>query len=283
VRTAQLQRCDDAETHPLVDRESCRFLGIRSILAAPIIANGVVIGLLEVFSPAAFSFQESDATAFRRLSGIVASAVSGSLNVTIEANPHGEPETAPSFWKRDFSRTEIGLAAVAGVLLLAIGLVLITWIPRRGFNSNGAPTSRPSTQVVQASNAPASQPTSFEGLRKLAEQGDPVAQFALGARYATGENVKQDYGEAVKWFSKAADQGHVVAQAMLGAYFMAGRGVRQDFNQAYFWSALARAGGDEASKYRVAFLSSRMTHEQVVAAQQRADAWIREHQVTASR
>ena len=69
-----------------------------------------------------------------------------------------------------------------------------------------------------------------------------MAQFAVGAKYATGEEVKQDYGEAVKWFSKAAEQGHVVAQAMLGAYYMAGRGVPQDLSKAYFWSSLARAG-----------------------------------------
>src|SRR5262249_33428231 len=67
VRTAKMQRCDDSDTNPLVDRESCRQLGIRSMIAAPIVTNGVVIGLLEVFSPSPFSFGEGDATALQRL------------------------------------------------------------------------------------------------------------------------------------------------------------------------------------------------------------------------
>jgi TPR repeat protein len=110
--------------------------------------------------------------------------------------------------------------------------------------------------------------------------GDPVAQFALGARYAQGDEVKQDYAEAVRWFEKAANQGHVVAQATLGAYYWAGRGVPEDLTKAYFWSVLARAGGDEASKYRVAALTSRMTRLQVAQAQQLADEWLRQHQGT---
>ncbi len=117
------------------------------------------------------------------------------------------------------------------------------------------------------------------GLRKLAEQGDPAAQFALGARYATGEDVKQDYSEAVRWFSLAADQGHILAQATLGAYYWAGRGVPPDMSKAYFWSALAQAGGDQASKYRVAVLTSRMSRAEILAAQQQANDWLRSHQM----
>jgi len=122
----------------------------------------------------------------------------------------------------------------------------------------------------------------LEGLRRLARQGDSAAQFALGARYATGENVKQDYSEAIRWFAMAAEQGHVVAQATLGAYYWAGRGVSPDLNKAYFWSLLAQAGGDEASRYRVAVLASRMTHAQIVAAQQQANDWLKQHQVSGS-
>ncbi len=50
VRTGKMLRCDDAETDERVDRESCRALGIRSMLAAPIRLGEKVIGLLEVFS-----------------------------------------------------------------------------------------------------------------------------------------------------------------------------------------------------------------------------------------
>jgi hypothetical protein len=130
--------------------------------------------------------------------------------------------------------------------------------------------SKPTPSLVPATAGP-------ESVRKLAEQGDPAAQFSVGARYATGEDVPQDYAEAVRWFSMAAEQGHIVSQATLGAYYWAGRGVPQDLVKAYFWSVLAQAGGDEASKYRVSVLASRMTRAQVTAAQQQANDWIKEH------
>ena len=74
----------------------------------------------------------------------------------------------------------------------------------------------------------------------------------------------------------------MIAQATLGAYYWAGRGVPQDLSKAYFWSILAQAGGDEASKYRVAVLASRMSRGQVVAAQEQANDWIKRHQLTSS-
>jgi GAF domain-containing protein len=51
VRTGKLSRCNDTETDERVDRQSCRALGIRSILAVPVRVREKVIGLLEVFSP----------------------------------------------------------------------------------------------------------------------------------------------------------------------------------------------------------------------------------------
>ena len=146
-----------------------------------------------------------------------------------------------------------------------------------------AQVQRPLPTVAKAASLPAdANINDLAGLRKLAEHGDPAAEFALGARYATGEEVNQDYTEAVRWFSQAADRGHILAQATLGAYYWAGRGVSPDLTKAYFWSVLAQAGGDQASKYRVAVLASRMTRSQVLAAQQQANDWLRNHQVAGS-
>src|SRR5207248_8986876 len=148
---------------------------------------------------------------------------------------------------------------------------------------SAAPATHAPAQPVAQSATKASaqdQPdsTSLEGLRRLAKQGDTAAQFALGAHYATGEEVQQDYAEAVRWFTMAAQRGHVVAQATLGAYYWAGRGAPQDLTKAYFWSILAQSGGDQASKYRVAVLTSRMSRSQVVAAQEDANQWLQRHQ-----
>ncbi len=47
--------------------------------------------------------------------------------------------------------------------------------------------------------------TALHEFRPLAEQGLAVAQFALGAMYAEGQGVPQDYAAAVKWYRLAAD------------------------------------------------------------------------------
>ncbi|HTS34258.1 MAG TPA: GAF domain-containing protein [Candidatus Solibacter sp.] len=67
VRTGKSLRCDDSETDPRVVAEICRKLGIRSIAAAPIRYERDVVGLLEVFSPNSFAFDEGDLAVLERL------------------------------------------------------------------------------------------------------------------------------------------------------------------------------------------------------------------------
>ncbi len=269
VRTAKLQRCDDAETDPRVDRESCRLLGIRSMIAVPVLTAGKVSGLLEVFSPHPYAFEESDAIALSRLVEIIAQFVPATPQPAAAEVPGPQAVAA----KRSVPRETVLLLAAMGLILIAIAASVTLLV--RGHKP--APTL--AVSAIQPEVPPARTAT-LQDLRRFANLGDPVAQFALGARYAQGDEVKQDYAEAVRWFEKAANQGHVVAQATLGAYYWAGRGVPEDLTKAYFWSVLARAGGDEASKYRVAALTSRMTRLQVSEAQQQADEWLRRHQGT---
>src|SRR6266581_4480918 len=47
VRTGNLLRCDDPESDPYVDRESCHCLGIKSVIAAPIVDGTKVVGVIE--------------------------------------------------------------------------------------------------------------------------------------------------------------------------------------------------------------------------------------------
>ena len=48
----------------------------------------------------------------------------------------------------------------------------------------------------------------FEETKRLAEQGDVVAQSHLGLMYATGEGVLQNNLRAYVWWSVAAAQGY---------------------------------------------------------------------------
>jgi hypothetical protein len=59
-RAGKTLRCDDTENDPRVDLESCRRLGVRSMLAAPVRFERSTIGLLMVFAPEPFNFDEGD-------------------------------------------------------------------------------------------------------------------------------------------------------------------------------------------------------------------------------
>src|SRR5450432_1307663 len=118
---------------------------------------------------------------------------------------------------------------------------------------------------------------SLEELKSAAQAGEPSAQYAMGARYATGEGVSQDYVTAARWFSLAAKQGYAPAQGMLGAYYWSGRGLRKDLKQAYFWSVLARDGNDEISKDRVDSLVAQLNHNEMLQVQELVRDWYRKH------
>src|SRR6185369_1292909 len=55
------------ETDPHVDRESCRALGIRSMLAVPLVSGDSVVGLIEVFSPKHDAFRDRDEEVLTRM------------------------------------------------------------------------------------------------------------------------------------------------------------------------------------------------------------------------
>lgn len=71
VRTRQVLRCDDAETDSRVNRESCRSLGIRSVMVMPLVREKEVIGVFELMAGRAQAFEERDITALERLAEMV--------------------------------------------------------------------------------------------------------------------------------------------------------------------------------------------------------------------
>ena len=77
--------------------------------------------------------------------------------------------------------------------------------------------------------------TAHEELLPLAEKGNSVAQYIIGAMYQNGDGVPQDYKTAAKWFRRAADQGHITAQNDLGTLYANGWGVPRNFSEAFKW------------------------------------------------
>ncbi len=70
-RAGKTLRCDDAENDPRVDLESCRRLGVRSILAAPVRFERATVGLLMVLATEPFNFDEGDVAVVESLAHTV--------------------------------------------------------------------------------------------------------------------------------------------------------------------------------------------------------------------
>lgn len=312
VKTGRLLRCDDAEFDPRVDRESCRALGVRSILAAPVRVGDKSVGILEVFSPQPASFTETDASVLQRLAETVLAAINRTARAkdlplpgsaapvpfqpkpgsVLFASSPSKPEDATKKKNDDEEAASGGISlprsylilliCAAATIAMTLGYRMAPWIQAKLRDRE-----RIRLQTVLASSAkpetpaPSADTATFEQLRQLADKGDPAAENLLGLHYFQGDaknGVQQDEKEGFRWFSKAAEDGNLPAQAKLGFLYWGGRGVSRDLNKAYFWTVLARARGDEGSKDLAAVLASGMTRSQTAAIEQQADMWLHNHQ-----
>jgi N-acetylmuramoyl-L-alanine amidase len=59
-RTGTIVRCDDAERDDRVDKDACRSLGIRSMVAAPLRRGETILGLIEAFDGKPMAFTDDD-------------------------------------------------------------------------------------------------------------------------------------------------------------------------------------------------------------------------------
>jgi len=90
--------------------------------------------------------------------------------------------------------------------------------------------------------------------RTRAEQGDPSGQFNLGVMYATGQDMPEDFVEAVRLYRLAASQGHEGAQNNLGLMYASGRGVAQNFTEAVRLYRLASENGHSGAQNRLGLM-----------------------------
>jgi GAF domain-containing protein len=76
VRTGEVVLCHDAERNPQVDLASCRRLGVRSILAAPLRHFRRTLGVFEVLSGSPHAFDHRDVATMQLLSSMMVAAIS---------------------------------------------------------------------------------------------------------------------------------------------------------------------------------------------------------------
>ena len=76
IARKQLLRCDNAEADPRVNLETCRQLGIASIVVLPLLTrNREVRGLFELFSDHPHAFEERDLIALERMADLTLTAL----------------------------------------------------------------------------------------------------------------------------------------------------------------------------------------------------------------
>jgi len=76
INRRQLLRCDNAETDPRVNLETCQALGIASIVVLPLLRQtGEVRGLFELFSDHPYAFEERDLVALERMAALTLTAL----------------------------------------------------------------------------------------------------------------------------------------------------------------------------------------------------------------
>jgi hypothetical protein len=259
VRTGETLRCDDAETDPFVDRESCHALGIRSMLAAPVLLGETVIGLLEIFSPRPQAFGERETIVLRRFADSISAAVKRAAPVEESSVPLSpmkpfspalgsvlfayEPqesskdsEESESSVNQDkvggihLPRTRLYLLIlVAAIIALALGFLLAPriqpWIQNE-FRARRQAVVQAASQQKSSLPIPASTTSSVDSsnlqqLRILAQHGDPAAANAIGLLYAVGDETQ---------------------------------GIKQDQAEAARWFTQAAENGSVSAQYKLGLL-----------------------------
>ena len=286
VRSGMAIVCDDTENDSRVDRRSCRALGIRSIVACPVKRKNEIIGILEVFSPEPAAFWENDVTVLQRLTGFIVRTVDRAQHVrhdvlafsaaSSDASPALVADKVPAFMQgavQKFPRR----AALIVAGLLCFGAAIWLLAPWASKLSN-SPFAIPSSAEADSSGA-AYASMSLPDVKRLANQGDPRAEYTLGRRYANGDGVPKDYRAAKDWYLAAAEQGHIAAQGKVAACFWSGKGAPQDYSKAYYWALLAQAGGDKTAPAIVMNSAARLSPAQIQAEQKQADQWLHSHHI----
>jgi TonB family protein len=177
MQTGNWQRCDDSESDARVDRELCRGLGVRSILAVPVRQAGELLGVLEIFSAKAAAFGEREVRTLQMLSRSIVENIElarrdshkdeGAVSGEVVA---GKPEFPPEPDLVEAGGGEGGAAiptlagegqATAdlwtGALMVAVVVLAVTlgWMVGRGGRGSRANVARQGNVGLQANAAAA--------------------------------------------------------------------------------------------------------------------------------
>ena len=259
VKSGLLLRCDDTEVDSRVDRESCRALGIRSILAAPVRAAGKSVGLIEIFSPHPHAFSDADGKGLQRLAESVQSVADREARAKkLSSHPdqaadHFSPKPGSVLFgatqaKKESHEAEpphknsIGLSlpryylallvCSATTITFALGWRLAPWL-----HSDAAPWMQHKLQT------PAKLPT------VLASNAAPKSDGASTTRLGSGvDSISFDQLRLM------AEKGDAAAQNALGLRYAVGDGVKLSEFEAVRWFTKAAEQGNVSAQSKLGSL-----------------------------
>ena len=266
VRSGKTLLCSDTDADPRVDPQICRALGIRSMLASPIRSGEKIVGLIEIFSPAAGAFREKDGAVLQRFAETVQSALNRVAAAERISNPPPPPPSfstppgsvlfaqAPAEKRKNaepndqvadhrdkgesqkdndksaihLPRTHLySLILAAAAIALALGFILAPWIQERI-----QARSKSSETTVLASTQPPS-----ESLKTSSAPSFDTANF--------------------EQLLVLARQGNPAAENALGLLYAQGddqQSIQQNDTEAADWFTKAAEHGNVAAQYKLGLL-----------------------------
>jgi TPR repeat protein len=96
--------------------------------------------------------------------------------------------------------------------------------------------------------------SAFPACKQVAEQGNALAQYALGLMFHNGQGTPKDDKQAIYWYTKSAEQGSVSAQLNLGVKFVSGQGTLKDDKQAVYWYTKSAEQGLSDAQFNLGFM-----------------------------
>ena len=134
IQTRQLQHCADSETDLRVDRQVCRWLGVRSLAVLPLLRGNELVGVFEVLSSRPNAFGEKALDGLQQMATRIL-AVTRHADVAIGMPPESsakDKEVARSI-KSNIAKTSLRqrgprnnatLTTLLGVLVIAMAVLL---------------------------------------------------------------------------------------------------------------------------------------------------------------
>jgi hypothetical protein len=291
VRTAAVVRCDDAFNDSRVDAAVCEQLQIGSILVAPLLRNGQVLGILEAFFILPNSFDDLDVEFLVRVARQIVTLVWGEETLAkpatagepdaiaekevqslpaandneqpelLEASAQEPPDTGVSERQPDSTAEFESEPAPASrghkIAAALVVLILITTLIALYAHWHKAVVSPQSPAVTRKSVQPAPSNVMAE-LRHAAQAGDTAAQYKLAQAYKTGSGVEADPQQANAWLRTAAEHGNADAQLD-----WARAHEESDPVDAYTWYVIAGQNGKSESDDAIRRLTPKLTPAEI--------------------